>query len=456
MFFSVICYIAYGALALTAYQIVNPAGDPLTGAALDTAQDRALGFLTAGSIILALGNGTVEAFINPVVATLFSREKAKWLNILHAGWPGGLVLGGLLTMLLVTRFGGDWRLLIYIISLPAIIYLVMLLKAKFPVNERVASGVSYREMLAEFGAIGAFIAAFLVFFQLGDVFALPLWLTWTLVIVSAVAYGLYCRSLGRPMMILLCLIMMPLAITELGTDGAIVGIMTEPLEKIGRHPLWVLIYTSAIMMVLRFFAGSIIHRVNPLGLLAISSVVAILGLLALSGVSGLFWIFAAATLYGFGKSFFWPTMLGTVAEQYPRGGAVTLNSIAGIGMLAVGILGSPVIGMMQEGSAATAIEEKLPGTYAEVSKKDTFFNVIDYTAVDSEKVSALPQAKRESVEKTVQNSKQSALAKVAVFPVVMLVSFLGLLLYFKARGGYKPVDLSGEQVAGGTKAPAEF
>ena len=87
MYFSFACYAVFGALAVMAYGIVN--GEV---ADLAMAQAKAWHYLYWGSVILGLGNGTVEAFINPVVATLFKNEKSKWLNILHAGWPGGLVL----------------------------------------------------------------------------------------------------------------------------------------------------------------------------------------------------------------------------------------------------------------------------------------------------------------------------------------------------------------------------
>ncbi len=93
------------------------------------------------------------------------------------------------------------------------------------------------------------------------------------------------------------------------------------MKEAGFSPLWVLIYTSAIMMVLRFFAGPIVKALTPLGLLAACSVLAIVGLYSLSVVKGMALIFAAATLYGVGKTFFWPTMLGVVAEQFPKGGA---------------------------------------------------------------------------------------------------------------------------------------
>ena len=293
MIFSFVCYAVYAALALYAYSIVNEAG--LSGEALTAAQGKGYQVLTWGSIILGLGNGTVEAFINPVVATMFSHAKTKWLNILHAGWPGGLVLGGLITLGLGTSATDDWRLLIYIIAIPAVIYLVMLIGAKFPVNERVSAGATYKEMLGEFGIIGCFIAAYLIFMQLAAVGASPLGLdgeaflgmnvatviAWVAIIASVVGYGAYCKSLGRPLMIFLCLIMIPLATTELGTDGAITGIMKKPMKEFGYDPLWVLIYTSAIMMVLRFFAGPVIKALTPLGLLACCAALAIVGPLLL-------------------------------------------------------------------------------------------------------------------------------------------------------------------------------
>ena len=163
MIFSFICYGIYAFLAFQAYGIVKVTG--LEGEALKAAQKEAWDYLYWGSVILGLGNGTVEAFINPVVATMFSKDKTKWRNILHAGWPGGLVIGGVLTILLGAQAAEDWRILIYLIAIPAIVYLVILIKADFPVNERVAAGTSYREMLAEFGVIGAGIAGFLIFKQ---------------------------------------------------------------------------------------------------------------------------------------------------------------------------------------------------------------------------------------------------------------------------------------------------
>lgn len=434
MIFSFFCYALYALFALIAYSMVSGA----EGELLKSAQEKAYAYLYGGSVILGLGNGTVEAFINPVVATMFHKEKTKWLNILHAGWPGGLVLGGFLTIFLGEKAEADWRILIYLIAIPALVFLIMLLKVKFPINERVASGTSYKEMLAEFGFVGALLASALIFGQMGQVFKWDEFFTWAIIIAAAVIYGIYCKSLGRPLLIFLCLIMMPLATTELGTDGAITGIMEKPMQAAGNDPLWVLIYTSAIMAVLRFwFAGPIVKKLTPIGLLIVSAALAVLGLFFLSSAKGIATIFIFATLYGFGKTFFWPTMLGVVSEQCPKGGALTLNAIAGIGMLTVGVLGGPLIGKMQEDSAKDALSQEV---YDSISvPKDYILG--DYTAVDSEKVAALGEEKAMETNETIRVAKQGALAKITIFPLIMLISYILLALYFRSQGGYRSVLL---------------
>ena len=125
MYFSFICYALFGVMALNAHAIVN---DPSIEIAI--AQAQAWDYLYWGSVILGLGNGTVEAFINPVVATIFKKEKSKWLNILHAGWPGGLVLGGVLAIAMSDWVSNDWRVLVFTLFLPAVIYLILLAGVK--------------------------------------------------------------------------------------------------------------------------------------------------------------------------------------------------------------------------------------------------------------------------------------------------------------------------------------
>ena len=408
-----------------------------------------------GGLILALGNGTVEAFINPVVATMFDKDKTKWLNILHAGWPGGLVIAGIITIMLGST---PWEIKLATIAIPAVIYFLMLIKCEFPVQERVSAGVSYRDMLAEFGVLGAIIVSILLTLQLIDFFPTIDKNVWIgLGAVMVVAFGAYTKSMGSPILFVLILIMMPLATTEIGTDGWISGIMASVVSFDGG---WILVYTSVIMMVLRFYAGPIVHKLSPLGLLTTSAVLAIVGLIALSGASGTAIIFGAATLYALGKTFFWPTMLGVVSEQTPKGGALTLNAISGIGMLAVGVLGFPYIGVLQTETAQKAIVEdaevqkQIPGLVEDGkvttldSKKLYYF--MGYEAINDDKVEELikklpdeaaQKKATEDLKSTRDASKQKALAGMAKFPIVMLIAYICLILYFNSKGGYKPIDL---------------
>jgi len=404
--------------------------------------------LYAGNFIVALGNGTVEAVINPVVATMFVRNKTKWLNILHAGWPGGLVLGGLLTI----GIGADagWQVKVGLILLPTFGYALLMLGRRFPVNERVAAGVSYRDMLQEAGFLGALVVNYLMVSEVARVFEWSETVKWVLIGVLTIAFGAYARSPGRPMFVFLLLIMIPLATTELGTDSWITGLMTPEMAKLGMQGGWVLVYTSFVMMVLRFNAGPIVHRISPLGLLAASSLVAALGLVALSMSTGIA-ILGAATLYGVGKSFFWPTMLGVVAERFPRGGALTLNAAGGVGMLGVGVVGAVFLGAIQDrqvakdlGTYDAANRTALVERYVSLERTSVFG---DYQALDPQARAAAPPADQATIAGVEGAAKKNALFTVAIFPLIMLACYLVLLLYFRARGGYKALSLEDDDSA---------
>lgn len=460
MIFSFCCYVVYMIMACMAYgtiQNVDPAN-------LAAAQKLGYSYLYWGSIILGLGNGTVEAFINPVVATMFNREKTKWLNILHAGWPGGLVVGGIITIALAdTAKNGDWRIVLGTIAIPAVLYFIMLIGAKFPVSEREQAGVSYREMLGEFGAFGALVGFGLIFLQLGEVFGFGLGVAAVLGVIVAFAFGAYTQSLGRGIMSFLIIIMMPLATTEIGTDGWIMGLMEKPMEHAGYNPGWVLVYTSAIMMVLRFMAGPIVHSLSPIGLLIVSSVLAIAGLytLSLTSSSGLAAIFVAATLYGFGKTFFWPTMLGVTAEQCPKGGALTLNAISGIGMIAVGVLGFPFIGALQERTASAELNAKSQEVAQQVLVEKSYMGM-PYSAIDPDKSAKVTdEGARQALAAANTAGQFDALGKMALFPTFMLACYIALFLYFKSKGGYKAEVLTGhaaddKEFTGGVTGPADM
>ena len=395
-----------------------------------------------GTFVLSLGNGAVEAGINPLIAREFRHDKVTWLNRLHAGWPAGFVLGGLLAMMLPGDMG--WRAKMTLILIPVITYIVMLVPRSFPQSERVAAGVSYREMLAEAGFISAFVVALLMVFAVAEWFDLSTAVKWIIIAALTVGYGLWSRSAGRPLFIVMILVMIPLAITELGTDSWITSILTPAMTDLGVNAGWVLVYAMAIVLVLRLFAGPLVHKFSPLGLLAISALVAALGLVLLSKTAGAAMIVVAATVYSFGKAFFWPTSLGVVSEQSPRGGAITLNVVAGIGMLGAGVIGGPLIGQVLDGQMVKGVayydtQQKTQMSVDLATERHGIFG--PYTAIDPVKRAALPDEQK-GVLATIDNaSRRDALRTIAWLPMIMFVVYLGLILYFRSKGGYKPVVL---------------
>ncbi len=449
-------------------------------------KDTAYNMIYWGSFLLGLANGTVEAYINPVVATMFTKEKTKWLNILHAGWPGGLVIAGLIT---IAMGDVDWYLKIGIIAVPALVFFAMLVPLKFPANERVAAGVSYRDMLAEFGFAGAMIVGFLISLQLIQFDKQAGWGVSPYVYIGigaamVLAFTAYTRSLGNIFVFFMSLIMMPLATTEIGTDSWIEEIMKGVASEAGFNSGLVLVYTSAIMCALRFCAGPIVHALSPIGLLIASAILAAAGLFFLGNAPTALLIFIAATLYAFGKTFFWPTMLGIVSEQSPKGGALTLNALAGIGMLAVGTLGTVYIGVLKDGKQIEAITqvataedsvvaENLPNLVKDdeliVLTEKTEYYIIKYEAVDpaqlAKVVGDLPEDRQDKVNEEIkavsEKSAQGALADMAIFPVIMLVAYIVMFFYFKAKGGYQAQHLttgeglSPEAEAAAAQGPSE-
>jgi MFS family permease len=419
--------------------------------------------LYVSTFIVALGNGTVEAVANPVVATLFPREKTKYLNMLHAGWPGGLVLGGLLAIGL-----GDlsWQYKVALIFLPVVGYAILMLGRRFPINERVAAGVSYRAMCREVGIVGAAIIVGLIVRELGTVFlagseyaSTIQWIVWGVIVLG---FGVYVGfALGQPMFLFLMVVMIPLATTELGTDSWITPLMEPEMIRMKLNPGLILVYTSLIMLILRFFAGPIVHKLSPLGLLCVSAGVAAAGLAFLSQSTGIM-ILAAATLYGLGKSFFWPTMLGVAAEQFPKGGALTLNTLGGVGMLSVGVLGAPFLGYIQDTKIDRDLEAKDKAVYEQVidsKEKDSVYG--KYKALDPAKVAKLEGDAKTEVSTIEDAAKRNVLLVVAAFPCVMLVCYLILVAYFQSRGGYKPQIIISEKeeellMTGGAMGPADM
>ncbi|MEM9914388.1 MAG: MFS transporter [Planctomycetota bacterium] len=413
-----------------------------------------------GAFICALGNGAVEAVINPVVASMFPKAKTKWLTILHAGWPMGIVLGSVLAIALGAEgvLGGlvseesAWRWKVALVLLPTVIYGVMMLRCRFPVNERVAAGVPYRVMLREVGGLGCLIVSGLIVWEMTRVGVASGWFELTggallgvrvgITLAMTIPYWVYVRSAGSPLFVFLTLLMIPLATTELGTDGWIKALMEPAMSAIfGVDGGWVLVYTASIMIVMRFCIGPIVRVLGPLGVLCISAALAAVGIYLLAGVEGAGIVILAATIYGVGQSFFWPTTLGLVAERFPKGGAMTLNTIAGVGMLGVGIIGTPLLGNLQDQQIDAQLADA-PVIYERVMDPEPTASVFgNYRKVIDDQVAALPQADQAKVGDLVDEAKSSALVYAAIAPFGLSLCYLGLIVYFKSRGGYRAVQL---------------
>jgi MFS family permease len=479
--------------------------------------------------LCALAAGTVEAVINPVIASMFPKNKTKMLTILHAGWAGGICLAGALTLSLTPSVAGWikemgmelWQLKAGLLLIPTFTYGIMMLFCKFPINERVAAGVPYRDMLKEAGALSILIVSFMIFKQVGAL-GMPAWAVYTAIGVCSLGMLAYTRSLGRPMYVFLLLVMILLAITEISTDGWIKDLMGPAMAKLKLDGGWVLVYTSFLMMILRFGISPFVKVLKPLGVLLMGSLFAAAGLFFLSSAQGVGLLLLFATIYGIGQAFFWPVTIGLVAEQFPRGGALTINAIAGVGMLATGIIGFPLLGILQDKQIDRQLEadsalvafanpeetKSVLGSYYGLNsnmislmqaQKD-LAEVEIPASFEGEDVPAAPQAVRDAyellggenaqtadyaqmvaflteagattlpaggvdeidaelaqVDEIRATAKQKAMAQIAILPLIMAGCYIGLMIYFRAKGGYKAVDLStdGEVVGAHAVTPTE-
>lgn len=431
--------------------VITLAATPVFNAA---GKDATYWCLYVGMFMFAIANGLCEAVINPLVATLYPKQKTHYLNILHAGWPGGLIIGGLIAAFAVGKV--QWEILMGLFLVPTVIYGLIVLKEKFPVSEAKAAGVSFGQMFAEFAS--------------------PI-LLFLLVLHACVGY------------------------VELGTDSWISSITESILTGQG---LILFVYASSIMFILRFFAGPIVEHINPLGLLFASACLGAIGLYMVGSGTNAAIIWVAMTIYAVGKTFLWPTMLGVVGERYPKGGAVTMGAIGGIGMLSAGLLGGPGIGYKQDYYASQNLKEKAPETYERyaagsengflffpaikgldgakvgvVTDKDGAGTTLAATAEQLKKdgkenadiaslqkwwadAEEFKEADKEPVVNANIYGGRAALKWTAVVPLTMAVGYLILVLYFQSQGGYKQEELHegeedphGEQYTGGVEGPME-
>jgi len=256
-----------------------------------------LGFIVAPSytvmsltmLLAGFGNGLVEAVINPLIATMYPEEKTHKLNVLHAWWPGGLIIGGLMGYLM-KRADLSWQMQMGVILIPTVVYGVMIFGQQFPLTERKASGISFGEMLKT---------------------------------------GL------NPAFLLLIGCMMITASIELA-PGQMVSSVLE--KTAGMDGILILVYGSALMFVLRYFAGPIAHKISPIGMMWASVALAAMGLFLLANATTPAMAYVAATVFYVGVCFMWPTMLGITSERFPQGGAFTMGLMGFAGQFALGLV----------------------------------------------------------------------------------------------------------------------
>jgi MFS family permease len=374
--------------------------------------------LWAAMFLVGSANGFVEIGINPLTTTIYSKEKTHMLNVLHAWWPGGLFIGGFLASILINklmglpddgiaRSGGSesdpadlsktllgWQVKAGLVFIPTLIYGALFVFEKFPVTERVQAGVASRSMYLE---------------------------------------------VLRPMFLLWAVCMLMTASVELGPQQWQNSVLTKTSNINGTY---ILMYTSAIMFMLRHFAGPLAHRLSPVGMLTGSAVLTAIGLYLLSFADSTVTAFTYATIYGLGIVYFWPTMLGVTAERFPKGGAFLLGLMGCVGNLAVAMI-LPVMGGFYDRGTLSALPPEYrplvvaspaPGAAAGEDGK-----------VDAEKLKALEKNHPEEVKVAVIEGARQAFRKVAPVPVVLFFVFAAIAISDRLRGGYKPEELQGKE-----------
>ncbi len=304
--------------------------------------------LFIANVFIGLGNGSVEAACNPLVTTLFPTKKTKMLNRFHVWFPGGIVIGGLLAWLVMDQINLPWQVLVSLLFIPLGIYGFLFFNEKIPETERFTSGVSYKEMMRNVGAPYTITLAviFMILVATNQTISAAITSSYELplIIVGAIAVFIIVESkaLNKMSLIfpLVFFCMLLTASTELGTTQWINALLANNGIS---DPILILVVVTGIMAVGRFFAGGLIHRLNPIGVLLGSSVLATVGLFLLSISSGAVMTLLSAAVFAVGVCYFWPTMIGVASEYVPKSGALGMSILGGAGFVATSMV-LPIMG----------------------------------------------------------------------------------------------------------------
>lgn len=284
--------------------------------------------LLISTFLIGFANGSVEAACNPLIAQIYKDKKTEMLNKFHVWFPGGIVIGSLLSFFL-TGINVDWKFQVSIILLPALIYGYMIYKLSFP-NFILESGNTRKNF----------------------------------------------SNLFTPLFIFFMFCMTLTATTELGTQQWVEKILSNS----GAHPMLILALITGIMAIGRYFAGPVIHRLNPIGILFVSSVIATIALGVLSMANG-YMVYVGAIIFACGVMYFWPTMLGSVAELLPQTGALGLSVVGAAGMFGT-FVWQPIIGSWLDNERIKAISSGLSNEAADLAAgQATLDNLAIFPAV---------------------------------------------------------------------------
>jgi MFS transporter, putative metabolite:H+ symporter len=248
--------------------------------------------LLVSTFLIGIGNGCTEAACNPMIADTYQgATMSKMLNRFHMWFPGGIVIGSLLSKFMTDANMG-WEAQIWLIMIPTLIYAYLFWGQEFP-KPKVEGVKSIGENL---------------------------------------------KAMFSPLFIFMFICMAITAITEFGPQQWTGLIMS----KSGASPMLILALVTGLMAVIRFFAGSIVAKFDQTGVLLGSAVLATIGIYLFSTQTGAM-AYVAAVFFAMGVALFWPNMVGFVAEKVPLSGALGMSVIGGIGMFSTAIF-QPIIG----------------------------------------------------------------------------------------------------------------
>ncbi len=442
--------IGYGKLVVAAFACHVLSAFVTFGA---TSPENAYKMLTLGMFIFAFANGTLEAVANPLVATIFPNNRTHYLNILHASWPAGMVLGAVAGWILDDKMQVNWKIQLALYLVPTVAYGFMFFGQTFPKSEASEKGASLGEMFKSVGILGALVVCYLLSLFFAGNLGLPAAAAYGLAGVLLVAVGVITKfSFGSVLLFVLFITHALVGAVELGTDGWIQNITGNLFTS--EQGKYLFIWTSAIMFCLRFCAHWIEKnlKLSPVGLLLVCAILGVIGLQLASGMKTFTMALIALGVYAVGKTFFWPTMLAVVGDRFPRSGAVAMSIMGGIGMLSAGLIGGPGLGYSKDRFASEELKNTHPAVYetvkAEQPSSFLFFSPVN--AIDGKKLAEAKEATERTPEQAAivladQTGDRKTLKADSAIPAAMAVIYLLIMLYFKSIGGYKALKLEEEK-----------